>query len=67
MRHKIYCLLHLIGHAPLQQRALRYRILKSSVTPQHTINQISQWPPEIFATSKAMLVNEQHVMLEAGI
>jgi hypothetical protein len=39
----------------------------SSVAPEHTVDKVSQWAPEILSTSKAMLIDKQDVVLEACI
>jgi hypothetical protein len=42
--------------------------VKFSITPQHTLYQITQWTPEIFASvCQTMLVDEENVMLEARV
>jgi hypothetical protein len=41
--------------------------LAVSVTRKHTIDKISQWAPEVFAARKVVLVDEEDVMLEAGV
>jgi hypothetical protein len=38
-----------------------------SVTLEHTVHEISQRAPKIFATSKIVLIYEQNIMLKAGI
>lgn len=38
-----------------------------SVTPQHAIDQITERAPVIFPTGQLMFVNEQDVVLEAGV
>jgi len=38
-----------------------------SITPKHVLHQIPERAPEVFATCEVMLVNEQDVVLEAGI
>lgn len=31
---------------------------KESVAPEHTVNKVSQWSPEILSTRKTMLIDE---------
>ena len=40
---------------------------RSLVTLQHTVDQIPQRAPEVLATGKTMLINEEHIVLEAGV
>ena len=37
------------------------------VVSQHALNEISQRAPEILAASKIVLIDKEHVVLEAGI
>jgi len=38
-----------------------------SIAPKHVVDEISQRSPEILSTRKIMLVDEENVVLEAGI
>jgi hypothetical protein len=38
-----------------------------SITPQHTLNQIAQGAPEVLPAGEVVLVDEEHVLLEAGV
>jgi hypothetical protein len=38
-----------------------------SVTAQHTVHQITQWSPEVLSAGQFMLIDEQDIMLEAGV
>lgn len=37
------------------------------ITPQHTVHQVTQWPPEVFPNCQPMLVNKQDIVLEARV
>jgi hypothetical protein len=40
----------------------------TSVASQHTLHQITQWPPKVLtATRQTMLIDEEHIMLEARV
>lgn len=39
----------------------------ASITPEHTLDQITQWTPEVLPTCQPMLINEEDVVLEAGV
>lgn len=41
--------------------------LADSVTRKHTIDKISQRAPEVFAARKVVLIDEEDVMLKAGV
>lgn len=38
-----------------------------SITSEHTFHKIAEWSPEVFTTGKTMLVNEENIVLKAGI
>ena len=38
-----------------------------SVAPEHAVDKVSQWSPEIFPTRKVVLIDEQDVVLETCI
>jgi len=38
-----------------------------SITPEHAVHKITQRAPEILSTSKTVLIDEEDVMLEAGV
>jgi len=40
---------------------------RPSITLQHAIHQVSQRAPEVLAARQAMLIDEQHVVLEACV
>lgn len=37
------------------------------VALQHAVDQVTQWAPKVLSASKVMLVNEENVVLEAGV
>lgn len=37
------------------------------ITPEHAIDKVAKWSPEIFAACQVVLVNKKHIMLEAGV
>ena len=37
------------------------------VATQHAIHQIAQWAPIVLAAGEVVLVNEEHILLEAGV
>jgi hypothetical protein len=50
----------------MEVRQARY--LKASlVALQHAVNQIAQRPPVVSPASKAVLVNEKHILLKASV
>lgn len=53
------------SQTPQRQYIIRKRY--ASITPQHTLDQITQWTPEILPTRQPMLVNEENVVLEARV
>src|SRR3569833_206917 len=37
------------------------------VAPQHALHKVAEWAPEILAAGQVVLIDEEHVLLEAGI
>lgn len=40
---------------------------KKLVAPQHALDQVAQWSPEILPVGQPMLVDKEHIVLEAGV
>ena len=37
------------------------------ITLEHAVNEVAQWPPEVLATRKVVLINEEDIVLEASV
>lgn len=37
------------------------------VALEHAVDQVTQWAPEVLPTGKVVLINEENVVLEAGV
>lgn len=38
-----------------------------SIAPQHAIHKVAEWSPEVLSACEVVLVDEQHVLLEARV
>ena len=55
------------GSKDQMQTKVRLSNTLSLITAQHTIHQVTQRAPEVLAAGKLVLVNEEDVVLEAGV
>lgn len=37
------------------------------ITLEHAVNEVAQWTPEVLAAREVVLIDEQDVVLEAGV
>src|SRR4051812_30048243 len=65
-KHRTVCPNASFKNTKIPNRAYR-TTPASSVAPQHAVHQVSQRAPEVLAGGQVVLVDEEHVLLEAGV
>ena len=54
-------------HETQKYRCLVNLSYKCLVAPQHAVDQVAQRAPKVLSAGKVVLVDEEHVLLEAGV